>query len=262
MFVAAIESDTHVGSQFGLANPRCVGDPYREFAETLFDWRVATIQEIGRVDMVLHLGEATDGPGHKSTIEQWTCDMEEQAIHSAELLAMWNCKDYRLCYGTQYHTGDDSKTERMVVDKLKLLHNRKGDIKATQRIEVNGVKINARHHVGASSTPNGKWGQLAKVATTDYLRGCYREYPGADLYFRAHTHEFAVAGNDMYTAYNSPAMQWPLGAYGLKIDRVWYTMGLMKLTIKPDGEWTVKPYLLKAKLPEERYAIVRKNNKG
>ena len=260
MFTIAIESDLHVGSQFGLANPRLVGDAYHECAEILFYWREKTIREIGKVDVHICLGETTDGPGRKTTLEQWTCDMEEQAIHTAELLAMWDCEDYRLCYGTVYHRGEGSKTDRMVVDKLKVLHNRRADIKDIQRLDINGVKINARHHVGASSTPSGKWSQLAKSATQDYLRGCYREYPGADLYLRAHTHEYAYVGNDMYAAYNNPAMQWPLGEYGLKIDRVWYTMGLQKLTITEDGEWTMKAYILRTKLPEETYAVVTKDN--
>jgi hypothetical protein len=210
--------------------------------------------------MHICLGETTDGPGHKSSIEQWCTDMEEQAGHAAELLCMWDCADFRLCYSTKYHTGNDSKTERMVVDKIKLLYNRKADIKATQRLEINGVKINVRHHVGASGTPSGKWSQLAKAATTDYLRGCYRDYPGADIYLRAHTHEYAYAGNDMYAAYNNPALQWPLGEYGLKIDRVWYTMGLQRLTIQDNGEWAMKAYLLRVKLPEETYANVANGN--
>ena len=256
MFTAIVESDLHVGNQFGLANPRLVGDAYHAMAQTLFDWRVTVIEAVGPIDMHICPAETIDGTGRKSTLEQWTTDLEEQAIHAAELLCMWDCPDYRICYGTKYHTGDESKSEHKVVDKIKLLYNRRADIKATQRLEINGVKINARHHVGASSTPNGKWSQLAKTVTQDYLRGCYRNYPGADLYFRAHTHEYAMVGNDMYTAYNNPAMQWPLGEYGLKMDRVWYTMGLTKLTIQDDGEWTVKPYILRVKLPEENYAVV------
>ena len=255
-----IESDLHVGNQFGLANPRLVGDAYHDLAEKLFFWRVAQISDIGRVDMHLCLGETIDGPGRRCNIEQWTSDLEQQAIHAAELLCMWDCEDFRICYGTKYHTGDESRSEHKVVDKIKLLHNRRADIKGVQRLEINGVKINGRHHVGGSSTPNGKWGQLAKVATHDYLRGCYRNYPGADLYFRAHTHEYAVAGNDMYTAYNNPSLQWPLGEYGLKIDRVWYAMGMLELTITDDGEWKVKPRILRVELPEESYARIDTGN--
>jgi len=259
MFTAVIESDLHVGNQYGLANPRLVGDAYRELAKILFDWRVGIIQEVGSIDMHICPAETIDGPGKKSSIEQWTSDLEQQAIHAAELLCMWDCPDYRICYGTKYHTGDESRSEHKVVDKIKLNHNRRADIKDIQRLEIDGVKINVRHKVGASGTPYGKPSQLAKAAVTDILRGAYRNYPGADIYIRAHTHEYTVAGNDMYMAYNNPALEWPLGEYGFNIDRPWYTMGLQKLVID-DGEATIKPYLLKAKLPEEMYANIATNH--
>lgn len=252
MFTAIIESDIHTGNVYGLANPACVRDEYKEVARLLFDWRIQKIGEIGRVDVYINLGEVTDGPGRKSSIEHYTTDMEAQAEDAAENICMWNCDDYRLCYASKYHTGDGSRTEHMVVDKIKLNHNKRVDIKDMQRLEIDGIKINARHKIGNSGTPQGQASQVAKVATNDILRGVYRDYPGADLYFRAHTHQFAFAGNDMYAAYNNPAMQWPLGEYGIGIDRPFYTMGFLVLRID-NGQWTVQPYIFRAKLPEETY---------
>jgi hypothetical protein len=205
--------------------------------------------------MLLHLGELTEGPGKKSTLELWTSDMEQQAEAQAELLAMWNCPDYRLCYASKYHSGDESKTDRQVVKDLMLM-GRKADIKAIQRLDIMGLKVMGRHKVGASSTPHGKASQLAKASTIDMLRGAYRNYPGADLYFFAHTHEYAVAGNDMYMAYNNPCQKWPLGEYGINVDRVWYTMGLQVLRVRTRDDWYVKQHLLKVQLPEEVYATV------
>ena len=256
VFTAAIESDMHCGDVYGLVNPALVSEKYKEFARILFDWRAEKIVEVGPVDMLIQLGELTEGPGRKSTKELWTSDMEEQAIAAAEMLAMWPCNDYRLCYASEYHSGTESKTENMVVDKLKLNHNRKADIKSTQRLEILGVKIHARHYVGSSSTPHGKQSQLAKAATTDILRGVYRDYPGADIYLRAHTHEYAVAGNDLYTAYNNPCLKWPLGEFGQKIDRAWYTMGLQVLRVRARDDWDMQQYLLRVRLPEEVYATV------
>jgi len=257
--IIVIESDSHGGNVFGLANPASVRDVYKPFAKLLFDWREKKIRDIGKIDMLLHLGEITDGPGRRSTIELYTTDSEAQAEDAADLLCMWDCDDFRLCYGTNYHTGKDSKTERMVVDKIKLRHNKRADIKGIQRLEVEGVKINAKHHVGASGTGYGKPSQLAKAAINDMLKGVYRNFPGADLYFRAHTHEYAFAGTDLYAAYNNPALQWPLGEYGLKIDRPYYTMGFLVLTIA-NKRWTVTPHLFKVRLPEEVYAVVGDSN--
>jgi len=185
MFTMAIESDAHHGDVFGLCNPANVSEKYKPFARILWEWREQKIREVGPVDMLLHLGELTEGPGHRSTIELWTTDMEEQAEDCADALCMWDCPDFRLCRASKYHTGNDSKTENMVVDKIKLRHNRRADIKVVQRLDILGLKINGAHLVGSSSTPYGKPAQLAKAATTDLLRAAYRDYPGAARGIRA-----------------------------------------------------------------------------
>lgn len=256
MFTAIIESDIHAGNVYGLVNPQQVADRYKPFAGILFNWREQVIREIGHVDMVIELGETIDGPGYKSTIEHYTTDLEDQAEDAADLICMWDCDDFRLCYASKYHTGKESKAEHQVVDKIKLRHNKMADIKATQRIQIGDLKVCARHHVGNSRTGHGQFSQIGKVAANDYLRAAYRDYPGADLYFVAHTHKYAYVGDELYAAYNNPSMQWPMGEYGFNIDDPRYTMGLQKLTVYDDGSWAVKPYLLKVQLPEEVYARV------
>lgn len=259
MFTAIIESDLQTGSMWGLAPPFRVRDECRPFAELLFEWRESKIREIGHVDMVIELGETTEGPGHKSTIELFTTDMEEQAEIAADHICMWDCDEFHICYASKYHTGNDSKTERMVVDKIKLRHNKCADIKVVHRLEVDGVKINAAHHVGNSRTGHGQFSQVGKAAVVDYLRGQYRDYDGADLYFRAHTHKFVGVQDELFAAYNNPSMQWPMGEYGFKIDDPHYTMGFLELRIA-DGEWQVKPHIFKARLPEEEYAKFTRGN--
>lgn len=258
MTTVIVESDIHAGSVFGVvANPAGVREEYRYFAQTLFDWREKKIREIGSVDMVIELGEVCDGPGHASSLEVYTTDMDAQADDAADLICMWPSDDIRICHASKYHSGKDGKIEYAVSDKIKLRGNRRVEVKDTHRLQIEGVKVNARHHVGNSRTGHGQFSQLGKVATNDYLRGAYREYPGADLYLRAHTHKYAFVGDELYAAYNNPAMQWPLGEYGFKIDDPHYTMGFLKLTI--DGSsWNVEPYLLRVSLPEETYAKVTK----
>ena len=39
MFTVAIESDYAVGNVYGLVNPACVRDEYKETARILFEWR-------------------------------------------------------------------------------------------------------------------------------------------------------------------------------------------------------------------------------
>lgn len=252
-------SDIHSGDAFGLANPanipksKTVG---RRYAKILFDWYTKKIGEIDKPDIVVCTGELTEGPGRKDTTELWSTDMEEQAEASAELLAMWNADDYRLCYSSMYHRGSEQETDHEVVNYLKLHYNKKADIKSHQRLKVDGVRVDAFHKVGGSSTPQTWASQIAKSATQDIVRGFYREYQPAELYLRGHTHIYGFAGNDRFLAINCPSLKWPFGSYGRNIDRPFYAMGLLEFDIS-DGEiveW--HPHILRVKLPEEKYAKV------
>lgn len=259
MFHFVAESDLHGGNSYGLVHPSEVRTKYKWYAETLWDWRTAKIAEIGPIDMYLNLGELCDGPGNADNGEHWATDAEEQAQWAADCVLMWPCGDYRLCYGSAYHRFRDANAELEVVKNIRA-KNKSATIQDMQRIEIKqpegSCKINARHHIGASSTTQGQAGQLAKAAGTDLLRSVYRDYPGADLYMRAHWHGYFFAGNDLFTAINTPALQWPCGKYGRRMDRPWYTMGLIEGWIHDNGEFDIKPHLLKVKLPEEKYAVI------
>jgi len=248
-----IESDMHSGDIYGLANPRNVSDRYRELAELLFDWRVKKIEEIGKIDAHLCPGELTEGPGKKSTLELWTTDMEEQAEASAELLAMWDCPQYYMTYASAYHAGDQLKTDNLVVDKLKLNYSRAADIKRVQRLVLNGLKVNVFHVVGGGSTPESFARALMKGVAVDVVRGAYRGYGPADLYIRGHSHVYGEVRNDKWHAVNAPCLKWPNGMYGGKIDRPFYAMGILELTINSREDYDLKTHIFRYKSEEEEY---------
>ncbi len=251
-----IESDLHSGDKYGLVNPANVSEPYKSLAKKLFEWRVAKMEEIGKIDFHICPGELTEGPGKKSTIELWEPDMEKQAEHTAELLAMWDCPVYYMTYSSAYHSADDLRSDNLVVEKLKLYHNREASIKTTQRLLINGVKINVFHVIGGGSTPEAFARALMKGVSVDVVRGSYRDYEPADLYIRGHSHVYGFAGNDKWTAYNAPCLKWPFGQYGGKIDRPYYAMGMLELNISDAGEWEIKPHIFRYGVPEEEYHAV------
>lgn len=254
MYKLVILSDTHAGDVFGLVNPANVREEYKGFAKILFDWYVAKIAEIGPVDRILHLGETTEGPGKKSTLELYTTDMEEQANDAAELLLMWECPAYSLCHASPYHTGRESRTERMVVKNL-VLAGKEADIKGVQRLTIRGVRINAKHKVGGSSTGYGGASQAAKTAIVDTIRMADKDGP-ADWYFRGHNHDYWHVENARFHVVVNPGMKWGLGDYGKQLDRPYYDMGFRQLNITDSDTVEYIKHDLKVRLPEEAYVTV------
>ena len=247
-------ADIHSGDSYGLADPANVPKkkPGHAFAAVLFDWYKEQIKRIGAIDALLCAGELTEGPGNAETIELWSTDMEEQAEACADLLCMWPCNVFHLCYSTPFHASGQLRSDNLVVKALKA-RRKTADIRAHQRRRLGGVPIDVFHYVGGSATPYGFASQLMKAGVTDAVRGLYRGYQPAKLYLRGHTHVYGFAGNDMLTVINLPSLKWPLGAYGLRIDRAYYAMGLTDLEFA-DGVFDWNTEILRYKLPEERYA--------
>src|SRR6056297_1426187 len=245
-------SDQHEGDVAGLTNPAEVKTEHKELARILFEWYIAKIGEIGPIDHMLHLGETCEGPGHKSTLELYETDTLKQAEGAAEKLLMWNCPVYSLCYASKYHTSSDAKNERAVVTQLQLA-GRKADIKVTQKLDIRGVKINGRHKIGGSSTGHGGASQAAKTAPIDIVRAAIKGYAPADWYFRGHIHEYWHVENAGFNVVVNPALKWPVGEYGINLDRPYYDMGFTMLDIYDRDRVDFHRFELKVPLPEDVY---------
>lgn len=254
---AVVLSDIHSGDAYGLCNPAQIPKgkkQAKEVAKKLFDWYVAKVGEIGRVDAIILPGELIEGSGDKDTIDLWTTDPEEQADACADLLCMWDCNVFFACYSSAYHDGRTTNTDHMLIRELKA-RGKQADIKTVQRLIFDEVKVNVMHYVGGSSTPYGFASQLMKAGVTDVVRGAGRGYAFADLYLRGHTHTPGHAGNRMLTVINCPTLKWPLGRFGRKIDRPWYGMGLTDLEFE-GRDWDWHSHDFEYVLPEEKYARV------
>lgn len=253
---ALVMSDTHSGDAAGLTQYNMGHQKHHWWQETMRNWWRQKLEEIGPVDDCIHLGETLEGPGKRSTLELVLPDVEEQAEHAGDLLDEVDAQNYLLNYASNYHSSGEGRYEHMVVKRLRELGN-KADIRKHQRVEVYGTKIDTAHKVGGSRTAYGQGTQLAKGAVLDILRQVYNEADPAHIYFRAHNHYYYHVGNDLYTAYNLPAMKWPHGAYGVEIDGPFYTLGMLELTVWEDGTPEITEHLLRTKYPETQYQTRR-----
>jgi hypothetical protein len=142
----------------------------------------------------------------------------------------------------------------MVVKNL-VLAGKEADIKGVQRLTIRGVRINAKHKVGGSSTGYGGASQAAKTAIVDTIRMADKDGP-ADWYFRGHNHDYWHVENARFHVVVNPGMKWGLGDYGKQLDRPYYDMGFRQLNITDSDTVEYIKHDLKVRLPEEAYVTV------
>jgi hypothetical protein len=135
-----------------------------------------------------------------------------------------------------------------------MLAGKEADIKITQRLDIRGVKINGRHKIGGSSTGHGGASQAFKTAPTDMIRSVAQGYEPADWYFRGHVHEYWKVENSVATVVINPALKWPIGEYGVNLDRPYYNMGFTQLDVYSPSRVDYFHHALNVKLPEDEYA--------
>jgi len=256
-YTLLVMSDSHSGDVAGLTEPGQGHDRWHWWQGKMWDWWKRQLQDIGHVDVVLHIGELLEGPGKKSTLELFLPDMDDQAEHAAQILNMVGADAYRLCYASKYHAGRETRHERRVVKELRSMGH-DASIGKHQRFELHGVKFDGAHKVGGSRTAYAQGTQLGKGAVIDIIRQYYNGKHKADFYFRGHNHYFYFVGNDWYTIYNTPSLKWPLGEYGVEIDSPFYTVGILKVKVSPGGHVDVDPRILHANLPETDYEVFHK----
>lgn len=238
-------SCTHTGHRAGLNLPEAHQRPfaspsawweaehnyYAAIQAELYAWYERTIEIVGDVDVLVHLGDMVDGDGRKAGgTEIIENDPQKQAHHAARLLQMWRAKDVVLRYGSPYHTGGCTDYENIVA----------GEIAETRQIteagdfSVNGLVINARHWSSRSTIPHGRATPLMKqwLDAEMWALQAQQERPG--LYLRGHVHyglEVYDPGIN-FRAISVPALQFRskfgskqcagivnCGIYVLKVDR-------------------------------------------
>ncbi len=99
-------SDMHCGHLVGLTHPgdnpryddeRKIVSEYRDF---LWEWFEKEVKALGKIDVVVHNGDALDGKGKKSGgTEQIEMDRNSQAEMAANILGRIRTKETRLTYG-------------------------------------------------------------------------------------------------------------------------------------------------------------------
>ena len=179
--------DAHAGHRVGLASPQfqsaIPGEQFYRIQVELWDYFQFHINELKKehpIDILVHNGDAIDGPGGRSGgSELITTDCNRQIDIAYDALKIADAGNYFFTYGTAYHTGQDTDYEKVLADRFN------GIIRSHLWLDVNGTTFDIKHHIGNSSVPHGKGTPIAKEWLWNTLWNLEQEQqPKADVYIR------------------------------------------------------------------------------
>jgi hypothetical protein len=219
-------------------------------------------------DFHLNLGDAIDGRGDRSGgVELLTVDRAEQVRMAAEVFRFIDASRNYMVRGTPYHGGTEEDWEDLVAKELADPAENNGHTPTPMRIQsigneghynIRGLHIAAKHFIGNSSTPVGKYTALARSQVRNLLWAELEQQPKAQIILRAHVHRYARVEDDMGTAVICPALQGLGSRYGARqCDGLPVSFGFMVLDVVDADHWELYPRIASLRLQaasEERIA--------
>lgn len=237
-------SDLHSGHDLGLTHPFYDfddGTTHYLVRRTIWEWYKPLVKRL-KPHIVIVNGDAIDGDGKKSGgTEQLTTDMLKQCKMAVKALGVIPGKPkFFMSYGTGYHTGDATDFENIIADKMAA-----EKIGAEDTVDVNGLLINYRHHVGRSSVPYGRHTAVAKERLVNLLWADRGEYPKAHVFVRSHVHYFAYAGGANWLGVTTPALQGYGSKFGARRVTGTVDVGLIHFDVWNKEKWTWAAHILR-----------------
>jgi len=207
-----IVSDLHCGSIFGITPTywqekrdskyhKSQKESYQTYLDLTNKWK--------NPDILLCNGDAIEGSAtRQGGVELITTDRNLQCDMAVKCLELWNAKQTLMTYGTPYHTGDTEDFEYNIANRLD------ATIGGNLFFEAEGLVINARHKIGASSIPHGRATPLLKEIAWNLLNSVTCNEPIADILIRSHVHYHVWVESEGRVAFTTPGLQLKRGRFG------------------------------------------------
>lgn len=240
--------DTHCGHVVGLTPPQWwfqkTGDKYHDkyakIQRQMWNWFAKEISLIKPIHRVIFNGDAIEGKGIRSGgTELITSDRIRQGDMFKAILEEIDCSEVAMTFGTGYHTGTDEDMED-VIQKV-LQQDFAISIESHLERTVNGVRIDARHFIGSSGIPHGRYTPLAREDLWRLIwasrSGKWKEPP--HLILRSHVHYHGFCGNEYSTMMTLPCLQGLGSKYGSRLCSGTVSIGFVFIDCE-DGEFTWK----------------------
>lgn len=188
--------DTHVGSNVGLSSSEMINEDDNVIHQNVIqkwisDKYYKMVDDVGKVDLLILNGDIVEGPNYKNEgVGNWTNDMDVQVEHASDLLKDIKFRKCIGCSGTRYHSGDNPKNDKRVIEKIG------GQWMKEVSTEINDVRIHAAHKAAVyknkQSKPASITGEMVAAEINAFEFGKY------DILAKSHTHTYA--GVDMGTS--------------------------------------------------------------
>lgn len=241
-------SDTHCGHiagltpptyQLNLQHPRFSN--FAKFQNEIWKWFNNEIEKLKPFDVALWNGDLIDGKGIKSGgTELITPDRNIQANMASEIISLVGANKNVITYGTAYHTGQNEDFEEVVANEIDA-----EAIKSELNFDINGVILNAKHHISNSTSPYGHGTPLLKDQLFQMLRAEQEEQTKADIVIRSHIHNYIRIDNRNGTALITPALQGSMTKYGTRRCVQLVDFGFIYIDIYSGREYYIYPRIMK-----------------
>lgn len=147
------------------------------------------IDNVGKVDACITLGDNVEGPNRKSNgFELWTSSMSQQVTTATELLSMVRCgTNYFGVQGSGYHVSENTSADLGVIKQLK------GSFGTDLTLEFLDKRIHCSHVVSPSGSPVSK----ATAPQSEIMWSVINVdlFGKLDLILRGHRHEYLELKN-------------------------------------------------------------------
>lgn len=245
-----VVSDFHCGHDVGLTppdfNPIFKKNSPKRFERyqkrvEYWTWFEKKIESLRPIDFLLINGDAVDGKGRRSGgTELITADRTEQVDMAAAIIKFIDAKKVVMAYGTGYHVGQDEDWEDAIARSVGAER-----ISGQNTLDINGLKINYKHHIGASSIPHGRLTALAKDVLWNGLWAEHGEFPKANIVLRSHVHYFVFCGGYGWLGMITPALQGIGTKFGSRRVSGTVDFGFVHFDIEDNENFAWEPHILK-----------------
>ena len=246
--------DWHCGHRVGLTPPEWryqpIGDKYHDkyakIQEQMWNWFIEKVDGYQPIDRLIINGDAIDGKGLRSGgSEQITTDRLIQGEIAKSIIRRIGAEEVAMTYGTNYHVGSDEDFETPIAESVG------ASIESHLERTVENVRIDARHFIGSSSIPHGRYTALAREDLWRLIWADRSAKFAPHLILRSHVHYFGFAGTEYSTMFTLPAMQGLGSKFGSRICSGTVSIGFLIIDCE-DGQysWKVETLPLKEQVSE------------
>jgi len=232
-------SDMHCGQIYGLTPPswqlEAEHEVYKDAMEYSYKswiWYKNALEKLKPIDILIVNGDAIDGRGElNGGRELITTDRFKQSKIAIEVIEEADAGNILMVKGTPYHVGKQENYEEYIAEAVGA-----DELRNHLRVSVNGCVIDARHKVGRSSIPHGKFTPTARQLMWDSLK---RDSGSAqsNILIRSHVHYFTMlAFSQNHLAITTPALQ-GITEYGVRECEGNVDFGLVYFDINENGQF-------------------------